>query len=97
MLMKHGTCVLTGGLVASGATPGKKLAAQRIAPSDVKLPDRMAGQPPQEEGPVAGVTLDVDNLAREYRQAMGWDPDSGRPDVATLDKLGLKDLVAAFG
>ena len=77
--------------------PGKKLAAQRIAPSDVKLPDRMAGQPPQEEGPVAGVTLDVDNLAREYRQAMGWDPDSGRPDVATLDKLGLKDLVAAFG
>jgi aldehyde:ferredoxin oxidoreductase len=68
-----------------------------ITPSDVKLPKRMAGQPPQEEGPVAGVTLDVDNLAREYRQAMGWDPDSGRPDNATLDKLGLTDLVKAFG
>jgi aldehyde:ferredoxin oxidoreductase len=68
-----------------------------ITPSDVKLPKRMAGQPPQEEGPVAGVTLDVDNLAREYRQAMGWDADSGKPDKATLDKLDLRDLVEAFG
>ena len=68
-----------------------------IAPSEVKLPKRMAGQPPQEEGPVAGVTLDVDNLAREYRQAMGWNPDSGRPDDTTLDKLGLTDLVGTYG
>ena len=68
-----------------------------IAPSDVKLPKRMAGQPPQEEGPVAGVTLDVDNLAREYRQAMGWDPDSGIPDENTLAKLGLTQLVKTHG
>jgi len=45
---------------------------------------------------VAGVTLDVDNLAREYRQAMGWDPDSGRPDDATLEKLGLAQLVKNY-
>jgi len=68
-----------------------------IAPSDVKLPKRMAGQPPQEEGPVAGVTLDVDSLAREYRQAMGWDPDSGIPDENTLAKLGLIQLVEKHG
>jgi aldehyde:ferredoxin oxidoreductase len=68
-----------------------------IAPSDVKLPKRMVGQPPQEEGPVAGVTLDVDNLAREYRQAMGWDPDSGQPQKTTLEKLGLTELVNAHG
>jgi aldehyde:ferredoxin oxidoreductase len=68
-----------------------------IVPSDVKLPKRMLGQPPQEEGPVAGVTLDVDSLAREYRQAMGWDAESGKPDDATLEKLGLRDLVEAFG
>jgi len=68
-----------------------------IAPSDVKLPKRMAGQPPQEDGPVAGVTLDVDNLAREYRQAMGWDPDSGIPDENTLEKLDLIQLVKIHG
>ena len=53
--------------------------------------------PPQKEGPVAGVTLDVDNLAREYRLAMGWDPQSGRPDEATLEKLGLTMLINAHG
>jgi aldehyde:ferredoxin oxidoreductase len=68
-----------------------------IVPSDVKLPKRMTGQPPQEEGPVAGVTLDVDNLAREYRQAMGWDPESGQPQKSTLEKLGLTELVNTHG
>jgi aldehyde:ferredoxin oxidoreductase len=68
-----------------------------IQPSDVKLPERMAGRPPQLEGPVAGVTLDVENLAREYRQAMGWDPDSGRPYEAELEKLGLTMLVKVHG
>ena len=68
-----------------------------IMPADIKLPDRMVGLPPQKEGPVAGVTIDVDNLAREYRQAMGWDPDSGQPQQSTLDKLGLTQLVSAHG
>jgi len=68
-----------------------------IVPTDVQLPKRMLGHPPQTEGPVAGVTLDVDSLAREYRQAMGWDPESGRPDDETLKKLGLKDLVESYG
>jgi aldehyde:ferredoxin oxidoreductase len=57
----------------------------------------MLGLPPQEDGPVAGVTLDVDNLAREYRQAMGWDPDSGQPEKTTLEKLGLHALIKTYG
>jgi aldehyde:ferredoxin oxidoreductase len=68
-----------------------------IQPSDINLPERMVGRPPQKEGPVAGVTLDIDNLAREYRQAMGWDPHSGRPDAATLEKLGLTELIKTHG
>jgi aldehyde:ferredoxin oxidoreductase len=68
-----------------------------IQPADVKLPDRMSGRPPQKEGPVAGVTLDIDNLAREFRQAMGWNPDSGRPEAAELEKLGLAMLVKDHG
>jgi aldehyde:ferredoxin oxidoreductase len=46
---------------------------------------------------VAGVTLDVDNLAREYHQAMGWDSESGQPEKSTLEKLGLTQLVKAHG
>jgi len=65
--------------------------------SDVKLPQRMLGRPPQEEGPLSGVTIDVDSLARDYRQAMGWDPDSGKPDDAMLEKLGLAQLVKNYG
>jgi aldehyde:ferredoxin oxidoreductase len=68
-----------------------------IVPADIKLPDRMAGLPPQEDGPLAGVTIDVDSLAREYRQAMGWDPDSGQPEGSTLEKLGLTELVKTHG
>jgi aldehyde:ferredoxin oxidoreductase len=68
-----------------------------IRPSDVKLPKRMAGEPPQEEGPVAGVTLDMDSLGREYRQAMGWNPDSGEPEKNTLKKLGLYELIKTYG
>jgi aldehyde:ferredoxin oxidoreductase len=68
-----------------------------FTPVDIKLPDRMAGTPPQTDGPLAGITIDVDSLACEYRQAMGWDPDSGKPEDTTLDKLGLTDLVKTFG
>jgi aldehyde:ferredoxin oxidoreductase len=68
-----------------------------IKASDIRLPERMAGRPPQIEGPVAGVTLDVDSLAREYRQAMGWDPQSGRAAESTLEKLGLTQLIKAHG
>ena len=68
-----------------------------ILPAAVKLPDRMSGRPPQQEGPVAGVTLDIDNLAKEYRQAMGWNSENGRPDEAALKKLGLTTLVGDHG
>ena len=68
-----------------------------IQPSNIKLPERMTGRPPQGQGPVAGVTLDVDNLAREYRLAMGWDSNSGQPDEATLGRLGLTTLIKAHG
>jgi len=64
-----------------------------IAPSDVRLPDRMAGIPPQSSGPLEGVTLDIDTLTREYREAMEWDPVTGKPTEACLTRLGLKRLM----
>ena len=68
-----------------------------IKPSDFKLPGRLAGNPPQEKGPIAGVTIDVDSLVREYRQAIGWDPKSGIPTQAALEKLGMTQLIKIYG
>jgi aldehyde:ferredoxin oxidoreductase len=64
-----------------------------INPADIRLPHRLAGSPPQEEGPLAGVTIDVESLASEYVKAMGWDSGTGFPAKATLKRLGLNELV----
>jgi aldehyde:ferredoxin oxidoreductase len=68
-----------------------------IDPSQVKLPPRLAGIPPKDEGPLAGITLDMETMAREYWQAMGWDGTSGHPSGQTLKRLGLAPLVEDFG
>jgi aldehyde:ferredoxin oxidoreductase len=68
-----------------------------ITAGQVRLPDRMVGRPPQPEGPLAGVTVDVDSLAREFRAAMGWDAETGAPTAETLSKLGLADFVKRHG
>ena len=68
-----------------------------IEARDVQLPDRMKGIPAQTKGLFADVTIDIENLAREYRQAMGWDADTASPTDETLEKLGLAQLVAEFG
>ena len=68
-----------------------------IRASDIKLPGRLSGMPPLKEGPLSDVTIDVDNLKREYFQSMGWDPDSGAPQPETLEKVGLSPLVTNFG
>lgn len=68
-----------------------------IRPADVRLPERMAGRPPLAEGPLKGVAIDIDTLAREYRTAMGWDPETGAPMQQTLERLGLAELVQRWG
>ncbi|MGD8519780.1 MAG: aldehyde ferredoxin oxidoreductase family protein [Desulfobacterales bacterium] len=65
--------------------------------SDIKLPGRLAGRPPMTEGPVSGITVDVENLVAEYFQAMGWDPVNGEPQEAALEKLGLVQLIKKYG
>jgi aldehyde:ferredoxin oxidoreductase len=68
-----------------------------ISAGDARLPDRMTGRPPQTEGPLAGVTIDVDRLSQQYREAMGWHAETGIPEKATLERLGLAELVKKFG
>jgi len=91
--------------VAEALTAGARIQALRqsfnlregITAESIRLPDRMSGRPPQREGPLAGVTIDVDSLARDYRRAMGWDAETGVPEAATLKRLGLAGLVKKFG
>jgi len=68
-----------------------------MKPSDVTLPPRLAGLPPKDEGPLAGITIDIDSLSNEYRKAMAWDPHSGVPTDATMEKLGLRALIEKHG
>jgi aldehyde:ferredoxin oxidoreductase len=70
---------------------------ESIEAGDVQLPNRMKGIPALTQGPLANVTIDIENLAREYRQAMGWDADTASPTDETLERLGLAQLVAEFG
>jgi len=68
-------------------------AREGISPSNYALPNRLAGIPPKSEGPLRGITIDIDTLAGEYRKAMEWDPETGKPTEACLNKLGLLELV----
>ncbi|NOQ96216.1 MAG: aldehyde ferredoxin oxidoreductase, partial [Desulfobacterales bacterium] len=63
-----------------------------ISPCEIKLPPRMAGIPPKGEGPLSGITIDIDSLRSEYYKAMGWDPGTGYPSGTTLERLGIKEL-----
>lgn len=60
-----------------------------IRPGDWQVPDRVAGRPPLTAGPTAGVTVDVEAMARGYYAAMEYDPETGRPAEAKLRLLGL--------
>jgi len=54
--------------------------------------DRMLGKPPKKVGPRAGATLDEEELAKEYYEALGWDPKTGKPSKKALLDLGLNDV-----
>ncbi len=62
-----------------------------IRPSDVFLPQRASGHPPLEEGPLRGVSLDMDAMKSDFFDAMGYDED-GFPTRALLDSLGLDEI-----
>ncbi len=54
-----------------------------------KLPGRVIGQPPLEDGPTKGITVDNETQIRDYFLAMGWNPDTGVPKQAVFERLGL--------
>ena len=65
-----------------------------LKPQDFKLPARLVGKPPQEAGPLAGVTIDEDRLGDNFFAAMGWDRETGKPSKRMLELMGGMDDVA---
>ena len=63
-----------------------------LNPIRFEVPGRLLGDPPQTEGNVRNITVDIDTQVREYCAAMGWDPDTAVPSRERLLSLGLKEV-----
>jgi aldehyde:ferredoxin oxidoreductase len=72
-------------------------AREGITPTGVTLPARERGEPPQDGGPLAGVTLDMDAIAQSYCQALGIDHATGWPLAETARALDLEPLLHTPG
>jgi aldehyde:ferredoxin oxidoreductase len=67
-----------------------------LSQNAVTVPGRILGKPPLPDGPLAGRTVDLETLAREYLTAMDWDVVTGQPSKKRLIELGLMDVVQAL-
>ncbi len=58
-------------------------------PTHNLLPARWLGQPPLEEGPLKGNTVDYGQMAKNFFEAVGWDAQTMMPDKDSLDDMDL--------
>jgi len=61
-----------------------------------EVPKRLLGDPPQTEGNVRGITVDIDTQVKDFCAAMDWDPETAVPSEARLKSLGLPEVAAAL-
>jgi len=67
-----------------------------INPLERHVPDRVLGRLPQQEGPLAGITVDLHTRLSNYLRAMDWDPETAKPSKQKLQQLGLGDVSAVL-
>ena len=63
-----------------------------INPLRRKVHPRIIGKPPQKEGPLAGVTADIEHQIYWCLGALDWHKDTTKPSRNKLLELGLKDI-----
>ena len=63
-----------------------------VRPADSKLPPRAVGTPPLTDGPLKGISVDVDSLEKDLHNLLGWDPGTGGPTSETLKEMELDGL-----
>ncbi len=66
-----------------------------ITRKDAYISDRIIGIPPLTEGPLAGVTVDVERMADNFFRLMGCDLETGIPMKQTLEEIGGMESVIA--
>lgn len=59
------------------------------SPTQNLLPARWLGQPPLEDGPLKGHTVDYRKMSESFFEALGWDADTAMPDKDSLEDLDL--------
>jgi aldehyde:ferredoxin oxidoreductase len=62
---------------------------QGLDPRTFKASARALGIPPLTAGANQGRQVDLEAMRRDYWQALGWDPETGRPQPETLKQLDL--------
>jgi aldehyde:ferredoxin oxidoreductase len=63
-----------------------------INPLELKVHPRIIGTPPQKEGPLSGVTADIEAQSLWNLGALDWDRISTKPSKKKLLALGLEDV-----
>ena len=63
-----------------------------LNPIRFEIPGRVIGRPPQSDGNLRGITVDVDTQVRDFCRAMAWDPETGWPSRDRLLALGLEEV-----
>ena len=67
-----------------------------INPLKHKVHGRIIGIPPQQDGPLAGVTADIQEQINRGLDALDWSRESARPSEKKLKELGLEDVALAL-
>ncbi|MCX6560558.1 MAG: aldehyde ferredoxin oxidoreductase family protein [Candidatus Aminicenantes bacterium] len=60
-----------------------------LEPRSFIIPSRLKGDPPLEKGPLAGRTVPLEAMIRNYWKALGWDGETGAPTPESRAALGL--------
>jgi aldehyde:ferredoxin oxidoreductase len=57
-----------------------------------EMTQRAMGNPPQEKGPIAGNSIDIEEMLQGYYKGMGYETN-GVPAAETLRLYGLEDMI----
>jgi aldehyde:ferredoxin oxidoreductase len=63
-----------------------------INPVTYPIPERAYGYPPLQDGPTAGLSVQIKQMEKEYLEDMDWTLDAAVPKPEVLLRLGLNDV-----